>query len=164
MPPSPVVVDVPTSLAPRPSASFAGAESAPKLMPAIVTGIASSSGRFAKPLDRETIFGVVREHSAVLLAEDHALAGGFCSAVLEALAPEGIAAGHVRTAGLPDRLVSQASRQEQLAELELDGAEIASARARKVPYPHVGQLGERVGHRHRAVMQHVAPGQHFGAA
>ena len=33
MPPSPVVVDVPTSVAPRPSASFAGAESAPKLMP-----------------------------------------------------------------------------------------------------------------------------------
>ena len=47
MPPSPVVVDVPTSLAPRPSASFAGAESAPKLMPAIVIGIFSSSGFFA---------------------------------------------------------------------------------------------------------------------
>ena len=44
MPPSPVVVDVPTSVAPRPSASFAGAESAPKLIPAIVTGIFSSSG------------------------------------------------------------------------------------------------------------------------
>ena len=39
MPPSPVVVDVPTSLAPRPNASFALAESAPKLMPAIVIGI-----------------------------------------------------------------------------------------------------------------------------
>ena len=48
MPPSPVVVDVPTSVAPRPSASFAGAESAPKLMPAIVIGIFSSSGFFAK--------------------------------------------------------------------------------------------------------------------
>jgi hypothetical protein len=44
MPPSPVVVDVPTSVAPRPRASFAGAESAPKLIPAIVTGIFSSSG------------------------------------------------------------------------------------------------------------------------
>ena len=30
MPPSPVVVDVPTSLAPRPSASLAGPDSAPK--------------------------------------------------------------------------------------------------------------------------------------
>ena len=47
MPPSPVVVLVPTALAPRPSASFAGAESAPKLMPAIVIGIFSSSGFLA---------------------------------------------------------------------------------------------------------------------
>ena len=48
MPPSPVVVDVPTSVAPRPSASFAGADSAPKLMPAMVTGIFSSRGLLAK--------------------------------------------------------------------------------------------------------------------
>ena len=47
MPPSPVVVDVPTSVAARPSASFAGAESAPKLIPAIVIGIFSSMGFFA---------------------------------------------------------------------------------------------------------------------
>ena len=47
MPPSPVVVDVPTSLAPRPSASLACAESAPKDMPAIVIGIFRWSGFFA---------------------------------------------------------------------------------------------------------------------
>ena len=47
MPPSPVVVDVPTSLAPRPRASFACAESAPKDMPAIVIGIFRCSGFFA---------------------------------------------------------------------------------------------------------------------
>jgi hypothetical protein len=35
------------AVAPRPSASLAGAESAPKLMPAIVTGIESSIGVFA---------------------------------------------------------------------------------------------------------------------
>ena len=35
------------AVAPRPSASLAGAESAPKLIPAIVIGIASSSGRRA---------------------------------------------------------------------------------------------------------------------
>ena len=44
MPPSPVVVLVPTSDAPRPSASLAGAESAPKLIPAIVIGMSSCSG------------------------------------------------------------------------------------------------------------------------
>ena len=50
----PVVVEVPTSVAPRPSASFAGAESAPKLMPAIVTGIFSSSGFLANRVPRTT--------------------------------------------------------------------------------------------------------------
>ena len=48
MPPSPVVVEVPTALAPRPSASLACADSEPKLMPAIVTGIFSLIGFLAK--------------------------------------------------------------------------------------------------------------------
>ncbi len=47
MPPSPVVVDVPAADAPRPSASFAGPDSAPKLIPAIVIGMSSCSGFFA---------------------------------------------------------------------------------------------------------------------
>ncbi len=45
MPPSPVVVEVPTSVAARPSASLTRADSAPKLMPATVIGMASSMGR-----------------------------------------------------------------------------------------------------------------------
>ena len=48
MPPSPVVVDVPIAVAARPSASFTLADSAPKLMPAIVIGMSSSIGFFAK--------------------------------------------------------------------------------------------------------------------
>ena len=44
MPPSPVVVEVPTSLAPRPSASLAWPDSAPKLIPAIVIGMSSLIG------------------------------------------------------------------------------------------------------------------------
>ena len=47
MPPSPVVVEVPIAVAPRPSASLAGAESEPKLMPAIVIGIFSLIGLLA---------------------------------------------------------------------------------------------------------------------
>ncbi len=44
MPPSPVVVEVPAALAPRPSASLACADSDPKLMPAMVMGILSVTG------------------------------------------------------------------------------------------------------------------------
>ena len=54
MPPSPVVVLVPASEAPRPSASLAFADSAPKLIPAIVIGIVSWSGRFAKRVPSTT--------------------------------------------------------------------------------------------------------------
>ncbi len=43
-----MVVQVPTALAPRPSASFAGAESAPKLIPAIVIGMSRWIGSLAK--------------------------------------------------------------------------------------------------------------------
>ncbi len=83
------------------------------------------NARFAKPLDVGTVARVAREHPAVLVAEDHAAAGGVGSAILEALAQEGIAAGHVRLAGVPDRLVAHASREEQLAELQLDGPGLA---------------------------------------
>ena len=48
MPPSPVVVEVPASVAPRPSASLAWPDSEPKLMPAMVIGIFSSIGFSAK--------------------------------------------------------------------------------------------------------------------
>ena len=55
MPPSPVVVDVPAIVAPRPSASLACPDSAPKLMPAIVIGIFSSIGFFAKRVPSVTL-------------------------------------------------------------------------------------------------------------
>jgi hypothetical protein len=54
MPPSPVVVEVPAIEAPRPKASLACAESEPKLMPAMVIGILSSSGFFAKRVPSTT--------------------------------------------------------------------------------------------------------------
>ena len=44
MPPSPVVVEVPTAVAARPRASLAWADRAPKLMPAMVIGMSSSIG------------------------------------------------------------------------------------------------------------------------
>jgi hypothetical protein len=48
MPPSPVVVLVPISVAARPSAVLALTPSAPKLMPAMVIGMSSAMGFSAK--------------------------------------------------------------------------------------------------------------------
>ncbi len=48
MPPSPVVVEVPSAVAANPIACLAVAESATKLMPAMVIGIFKVIGRLAR--------------------------------------------------------------------------------------------------------------------
>ena len=63
MPPSPVVVLVPTALAPRPSASLALAERAPNDIPAIVTGMSMCSGLRASNA-RTSIRGVMFAYAA----------------------------------------------------------------------------------------------------
>jgi 1-deoxy-D-xylulose-5-phosphate synthase len=89
------------------------------------------NARFVRPLDLETIGRVVAEHNAVLLAEDHSVVGGFGSAVLEALAAEGIGGARVQQAAVPLELVGPAGRDAQLARLELDGPGLA-ARLRRM--------------------------------
>jgi 1-deoxy-D-xylulose-5-phosphate synthase len=73
----------------------------------------------------DVIGEVVGRCPGVVLAEDHSVAGGFGSAVLEALAEAGIDAGHVRQAGVPQDWVRHASRESQLAGLELDATGLA---------------------------------------
>ena len=79
-----------------------------------------------RPLDGATISSVVREHPAVLTAEDHCVAGGFGSAVLEHLAAEGIDAAHVRLAGVPIEFITHATREEQFQSLRLDPEGLAA--------------------------------------
>lgn len=82
------------------------------------------NARFAKPLDRELIAQLLREHRRVFTLEDHALAGGFGSAVLELAAGlEGEAC--IRCYGVPDRFVEHAPRNEQWKDLGLDAASLA---------------------------------------
>lgn len=83
------------------------------------------NARFAKPLDTEMIGAVIADHPAVLLAEDHVRAGGFGSAVLEAMVEEGVDVSNVRLAAVPDRFIEHATREDQLAELRLDGEGLA---------------------------------------
>jgi len=85
------------------------------------------NARFAKPLDKETVLKAVEECSFVLTVEDGCLAGGFGSAVLEAVNDAGLATSHLRRLGLPDRFVLHAERDEQLAEVGLDVDGITAA-------------------------------------
>ena len=81
--------------------------------------------RFAKPVDIELIRTLVTRGIPILTVEDHALAGGFGSCVLEACHDHGISAQRIHRLGMPMKWVYQNSRSRQLAEASLDPAGIA---------------------------------------
>ncbi len=66
--------------------------------------------RWIKPLPEDDILGMARSCSALLLAEEATLAGGFSSAVLELLSDHGLFPGlAVKRMGLPDKFVEHGS-------------------------------------------------------
>lgn len=85
------------------------------------------NARFCKPLDEELIVRTVKETGRVLTVEEHALAGGFGSAVLELLEERRIYGVKVRRLGIPDRFIEHASPAAQLAECGLTATGIYEA-------------------------------------
>ena len=85
------------------------------------------NARFAKPLDEALLCGLLseRERSVVVTVEDHGVAGGFGSAVLEMAQRHGLDTRGVRCLGLPDAFISHKSRGEQLIEVGIDSTGIA---------------------------------------
>ena len=84
------------------------------------------NARWVKPLDRELLSQLVRDGARIVTVEENALAGGFGSAVMEALEEMGISA-RVKRIGIPDRFVPHATQQEQRKELELDEESLGAA-------------------------------------
>jgi 1-deoxy-D-xylulose-5-phosphate synthase len=91
------------------------------------------NARFVRPMDEQTLCSVVNEHDAVVLAEDHSVAGGFGSAVLEMLVARGVRTDHVRLAAVPQEHVTHATRRRQLALLRLDGPGLAGRALEMLP-------------------------------
>jgi 1-deoxy-D-xylulose-5-phosphate synthase len=83
------------------------------------------NARFCKPLDVQALEELAARHPLIVTVEDHALAGGFGSAVLEALADRGGPRARVVRIGLPDRFVEHGSRDDLLKRYGLSAAEIA---------------------------------------
>jgi len=81
------------------------------------------NARWIKPVDGR-IADWARSHPVVITAEDNVGTGGFGGAVLEALAPHGLA-GRVRTLALPDAFLPQGKVADILREHGLDAAGIA---------------------------------------
>jgi 1-deoxy-D-xylulose-5-phosphate synthase len=70
------------------------------------------NARFVKPLDKDLLRGVIAQVPNVITVEDHALAGGFGSAILEFLADEDIRHVRVRRLGVPDQFIAHGTQDE----------------------------------------------------
>ncbi len=87
------------------------------------------NARFARPIDRDMVAAAFAHGRPVVTVEDHSVAGGFGSAVLETAQELGVSGGsRVIRLGLPaDRFVTHGSRAGQLAECGIDATGIAAA-------------------------------------
>lgn len=82
--------------------------------------IAVINARFAKPLDEDTLCEAFAAHRFVVTVEDHALAGGFGSAVLELASAAGADTRKLVRLGIPDRFIEHGARKVLLKQLGLD--------------------------------------------
>ena len=83
------------------------------------------NSRWIKPVDPR-IVDWARAHPVVVTVEDNVGAGGFGGAVLETLAPHGLA-GRVRTLALPDEFLPQGKASDILRAHGLDAAGVAKS-------------------------------------
>ena len=75
---------------------------------------------FVKPLDVDLLLDAARSAGRIVTVEENVLAGGFGSAVLEALAEAGIEDVSVHRIGMPDSFVDHGTAADQRRQLQLD--------------------------------------------
>ena len=85
--------------------TVAQAEEAAKELTAEGLRVAVVNARWAKPLDEEMILRLAKSTRRLITIEDHVVAGGFGSAVLELLERKGIKDVDVHVIGLPDTFI-----------------------------------------------------------
>ncbi|MFO0838999.1 MAG: 1-deoxy-D-xylulose-5-phosphate synthase [Phycisphaerae bacterium] len=102
------------------------------------------NARFAKPLDQDMVTTAISSGQPVITVEDHTIAGGFGSAVIECANRLGLPTETVVRLGMAeDHFYKHGSRSGQLAEAGIDAAGIASAVRRAVHTSRAlrGQVG-----------------------
>ncbi len=82
--------------------------------------------RFVKPIDRELIAELARQHDALVTLEENAIAGGAGAAVAEVLGESGLVRPILHL-GLPDRFIEQGDPAVLLTRCGLDLAGIEAA-------------------------------------
>jgi 1-deoxy-D-xylulose-5-phosphate synthase len=119
--------------------------------------VAVYDARFAKPVDRELIRELVESRTPILTVEDHQIAGGFGTCVLEACSEMRLSALEIFRLGLPDRFIHHGSRREQQEEAGIDAAALVRE-ARQILQTSVGTGRRRTGLLRRpARAQNVLP-------
>ncbi len=85
--------------------------------------VAVVNARFVKPLDQEMILAFARKTGRIVTVEEHALLGGFGSAVLECLDAKGITGIKTHRIGLPDTYIEHGAQKalRQKYGLDADG-------------------------------------------
>ncbi|NUP99145.1 MAG: 1-deoxy-D-xylulose-5-phosphate synthase [Armatimonadetes bacterium] len=87
------------------------AAEAAELLAAEGTNLTVANARFVKPLDRELVLDLARRHERLVTVEDHAVQGGFGSAVAEVLATSGLPC-LLQILGVPDEFVEHGDRAD----------------------------------------------------
>jgi len=85
------------------------------------------NARFVKPLDEELLCDLAVRCGRVVTVEENEAAGGFGSAVLEALARRGLSGVRVKLVALNDTFVEHGSQTELRALHQVDAAAVAAA-------------------------------------
>ncbi|MFB1025584.1 MAG: 1-deoxy-D-xylulose-5-phosphate synthase [Octadecabacter sp.] len=100
-----------------------------------------ADARFAKPLDREMILGLARDHEALITVEEGAI-GGFGSHVAQLLAEEGVFDHGLkfRSMVFPDIFIDQAGPREMY---EVAGMNAEHIEAKVLDVLGVGVIGKR---------------------
>ena len=100
-----------------------------------------ADARFAKPLDRDLVLRLARDHEALITVEEGAI-GGFGSHVAQCLAEEGIFDRGLkfRSMVLPDSFIDQASPEDMYATAGMNAPQIE---AKVLAVLGVARLGER---------------------
>jgi 1-deoxy-D-xylulose-5-phosphate synthase len=86
--------------------------------------VAVFNARFVKPLPEEQLLELAGRFDRILLVEENALAGGFCSAVLEFFTEHDVMDGkRIKQLGLPDEFVEHGTQKElrQMLGIDKDG-------------------------------------------
>lgn len=94
-------------------------EEACKILSEEGIGVAHADMRFLKPLDKELLHHICKNHDTIITVEDGTIVGGFGSAVLEFISENGYNV-HLKRLGVPDHFIEHGTQSQLYHECGFD--------------------------------------------